>query len=133
MTVTPQEVKKLRDRTGAGMLDCKNALIKADGNIVAAEKILKEQGLASADKRVGRATNNGSVFTLIAEGKAAMAELTCETDFVAKNDVFKAAGEKIVPLRCRRRILRGVSQTSSLFGFARRKWTPTILWTVMFS
>ena len=96
MTVTPQEVKKLRDKTGAGMLDCKNALIKAEGNIVAAEKILKEQGLASADKRVGRATNNGSVFTLIAEGKAAMAELTCETDFVAKNDVFKAAGEKIV-------------------------------------
>lgn len=95
MAVTPQEVKKLRDKTGAGMLDCKNALVKADGDFAAAEKILKEQGLASADKRVGRATNNGSVFTAIGNGKAAMAELTCETDFVAKNEVFRAAGEKI--------------------------------------
>ncbi|RKX82960.1 MAG: translation elongation factor Ts [Spirochaetes bacterium] len=95
MAVTPKDVKKLRDKTGAGMLDCKNALVKADGDFAAAEKILKEQGLASADKRVGRATNNGSVFTCIEEGKAAMAELTCETDFVAKNDVFRAAGEKI--------------------------------------
>ncbi len=96
MAVTPQEVKKLRDKTGAGMLDCKNALVKANSDFAAAEKILKEQGLASADKRVGRATNNGSVFTQITDGKAAMAELTCETDFVAKNDVFRAAGEKIV-------------------------------------
>lgn len=95
MAVTPQEVKKLRDKTGAGMLDCKNALVKAEGDFAAAEKILKEQGLASADKRVGRATNNGSVFASIEGGKAAMAELTCETDFVAKNEVFRAAGEKI--------------------------------------
>lgn len=95
MAVTPQDVKKLRDKTGAGMLDCKNALVKSEGDFAAAEKILKEQGLASADKRVGRATNNGSVFTCIEGGKAAMAELTCETDFVAKNEVFRAAGEKI--------------------------------------
>ncbi len=65
MAVTPQDVKKLRDKTGAGMLDCKNALIKADGDFAGAEKVLKEQGLASADKRVGRATNNGSVFITI--------------------------------------------------------------------
>ncbi len=95
MAVTPQDVKKLRDKTGAGMLDCKNALIKADGDFAGAEKVLKEQGLASADKRVGRATNNGSVFITIDGGKAAMAELTCETDFVAKNDVFRSSGEKI--------------------------------------
>jgi elongation factor Ts len=96
VAVTPQEVKKLRDKTGAGMLDCKNALVKSNGDFAAAEKILKEQGLAGADKRIGRATNNGSVFTKIEAGKAAMAELTCETDFVAKNDVFRSAGEKIV-------------------------------------
>ena len=96
MAVTPQDVKKLRDKTGAGMLDCKNALIKANGDFAGAEKILKEQGLASADKRVGRATNNGSVFVSIGSGKAAMAELTCETDFVAKNDLFRNTGEKIV-------------------------------------
>ncbi len=95
MAVSPKDVKKLRDKTGAGMLDCKNALVKADGDFAAAEKILKEQGLASADKRVGRATNNGAVFSCIETGKASMAELTCETDFVAKNDVFRAAGDKI--------------------------------------
>ena len=95
MAVTPQDVKKLRDKTGAGMLDCKNALIKADGDFAGAEKILKEQGLASADKRMDRATNAGSVFVTLDGGKAAMAELTCETDFVAKNDVFRSAGEKI--------------------------------------
>ncbi|WP_442789587.1 translation elongation factor Ts [Olavius algarvensis spirochete endosymbiont] len=90
-----QEVKKLRAKTGAGMLDCKNALLKANGNIVKAERILKEQGLANADKRAGRSTNNGRVFTLIADGKAVMVELTCETDFVAKNSVFRDTGEKI--------------------------------------
>jgi elongation factor Ts len=95
VAVTPQDVKKLRDKTGAGMLDCKNALVKSDSDFAAAEKILKEQGLASADKRVGRATNNGSVFVSIKGGKAAMIELTCETDFVAKNDVFRGAGEKL--------------------------------------
>ena len=95
MSISPQDVKKLRDKTGAGMLDCKNALIKAEGDFSAAERVLKEQGLASADKRVGRATNNGSVFTFIGEDRAAMAELTCETDFVAKNDVFRSSGAKI--------------------------------------
>ncbi len=95
MAVTPQDVKKLRDKTGAGMLDCKNALVKADGDFAAAEKILKEQGLASAEKRVGRSTNNGAVFVSIPPGKAAMAELTCETDFVARNELFRSTGDKI--------------------------------------
>ncbi len=95
VAVTPQDVKKLRDRTGAGMLDCKNALVKAGGDFAAAEKILKEQGLASAEKRIGRATNNGSVFFSMKNGKAAMVELTCETDFVAKTDNFKNTGEQI--------------------------------------
>ena len=94
--VTPQEVKKLRDRTGAGMLECKNALIESNADLEAAEKILKKQGLASAEKRVGKATMNGAVFSLITEGKAAMAELCCETDFVAKNELFRTTGENIV-------------------------------------
>lgn|GEM_PF-216 len=96
MSVTPREVKKLRDKTGAGMLDCKKALIKSNGDIAAAEKVLKELGLASADKRAGRPTSNGSVFTLISDGRAAMVELSCETDFVARNTVFRDTGEKIV-------------------------------------
>lgn len=95
MAVTPAEVKKLRDKTGAGMLDCKNALIDSQGDFSKAAKILKEKGLASADKRSGRATNQGAVFTKIADGRVSMVELTCETDFVAKNDVFKNAGQSI--------------------------------------
>lgn len=95
MAVTPQDVKKLRDKTGAGMLDCKNALVKANGDFASAEKILKEQGLASAEKRIGRATNNGAVFTFIGDGIATMVELTCETDFVAKTDKFRSTGEKL--------------------------------------
>lgn len=95
MAVTPGDVKKLRDATGAGMLDCKNALVKAEGDFAAAQKILKEQGLAAAGQRSGRAADNGLVFTAVEKGRAAMVHLTCETDFVARNAVFRSAGEKI--------------------------------------
>jgi elongation factor Ts len=95
MAVTPSDVKKLRDKTGAGMLDCKNALVEANGDYVKAEKVLKEKGLASADKRSGRATNQGAIFTKIGNNKAALIELTSETDFVAKNDVFRKSGQAI--------------------------------------
>ena len=95
MAVTPADVKKLRDKTLAGMLDCKKALQACDGDFAAAEKHLKEQGLASADKRSGRATNAGAVFTAVKGSTASVIELTCETDFVAKNDAFKNAGQKI--------------------------------------
>ena len=77
------------------MLDCKNALIEADGDFAAAERILKEKGLASADKRAGRATGAGAVFTAVSAGTAAAIELNCETDFVAKNAVFGESGSKI--------------------------------------
>jgi len=96
MAVSPADVKKLRGKTGAGMLDCKNALIEADGDFAEAEKVLKKAGLAKADKKSGRATNEGSIFTKITADKAVILELTCETDFVAQNDTFKAAGAKLV-------------------------------------
>lgn len=95
MAVTPADVKKLRDKTLAGMLDCKKALQACNGDFAAAEKHLKEQGLASADKRSGRATNAGAVFTAVNGSTASVVELTCETDFVAKNDAFKKSGQKI--------------------------------------
>ncbi len=95
MAVSPADVKKLRDKTLAGMLDCKKALIEADGDFAKAEKILKEKGLASADKRSGRSTNAGAVFTALAGNTAAAVELNCETDFVAKNAVFSESGKKI--------------------------------------
>ncbi len=95
VAVSPADVKKLRDKTLAGMLDCKKALIEAEGDFAKAEKILKEKGLASADKRSGRSTNAGAVFTAVAGNTAAAVELNCETDFVAKNAVFSESGRKI--------------------------------------
>ncbi len=95
MAITAADVKKLRDITGAGMMDCKKALAEADGNMEQAEKILKEMGLAAVAKRQDRATENGRVFAKVAGNKACLLELSCETDFVAKNEQFKALGEEM--------------------------------------
>ena len=78
------------------MLDCKNALISAEGDFAKAEKILKEQGLAAAAKRSGRATNEGRIFTMVKTGKAGVMELSCETDFVAINELFAKSGTEIL-------------------------------------
>ncbi len=96
MAVSPQDVKKLRDATGAGMLDCKKALLAVDGDFKAAEKHLKEQGLANAGNRSDRATNEGGVFSRVTEDRGIIVQITCETDFVAKNDNFKKAGETVL-------------------------------------
>jgi len=89
------DVKKLREKTGAGMLDCKKALTEAGGDFAKAEKHLKELGLAAAAKRSGRATNEGRIFTKVGEDGAAVVEIACETDFVARNKDFIAMGEDI--------------------------------------
>ena len=95
MQITADVVKKLRDATGAGMMDCKKALVQAEGDFAKAEKLLKEMGLAAVAKRAGRATNNGSVFTLVKDGKAVLLEMACETDFVARNKDFVALGKEL--------------------------------------
>jgi elongation factor Ts len=89
------DVKALREKTGAGMMDCKKALVQAEGDAARAEKILKELGLAAAQKRAGRATKEGRVFSLIRDGSGVLLELTCETDFVAKNKEFVALGKSL--------------------------------------
>ncbi|MDC7127306.1 MAG: translation elongation factor Ts [Spirochaetales bacterium] len=94
--VKPADVKKLREKTGAGMLDCKKALVEAEGDFAKAEKLLKEQGLAAAAKRSGRATNEGRIFTKIEADKAGILELACETDFVARNENFINAGKELI-------------------------------------
>jgi len=96
MDIKATDVKKLREMTGAGMMDCKKALTQAEGDFGKAEKILKELGLAAAAKRGGRATNEGRVFTLVQDKKAGIVEVSCETDFVARNDDFVALGNEIV-------------------------------------
>jgi elongation factor Ts len=92
------EVKALRQKTGAGMVDCKNALVKAEGDATKAERILKELGLAAAAKRSGRATNQGSIFTLIEPKEAVILEVGCETDFVANNKDFTVLGNDLTQL-----------------------------------
>jgi len=89
------DVKKLRDKTGAGMLDCKKALKEAGGDFSEAEKILKELGLAAAAKRSGRATNEGRIFTRVGDSTAVAVEISCETDFVARNQDFIKLGNDI--------------------------------------
>ncbi|MCL2705718.1 MAG: translation elongation factor Ts [Spirochaetaceae bacterium] len=95
MEIKPTDVKKLRDKTGAGMMDCKTALTEASGDFDKAVKILKEKGLAAAAKRSSRATQEGKIFTKISEGKAVILELSCETDFVARNENFIKLGKEL--------------------------------------
>jgi elongation factor Ts len=92
MSVTAADVKALRDRTGAAMMDAKSALVEADGDIDRAVELLRVKGQASAAKREGRGTNEGVVASYIhANDKVGvMVEVQCETDFVARNDEFKA-------------------------------------------
>jgi elongation factor Ts len=90
-TITADAVKELRERTGAGMMDCKNALVEADGDIDKAVGLLRERGLAAAAKKAGREAREGIVSSYIhAGGKlGALIEVNCETDFVARTDEFQ--------------------------------------------
>ena len=96
MEIKATEVKRLREKTGAGMLDCKNALVKSEGDFDKAERLLKEQGLAAAVKKSDRVTNSGKIFAKILPAKGIMLELTSETDFVARNSMFQELGEALV-------------------------------------
>ncbi|MBQ6436587.1 translation elongation factor Ts [bacterium] len=94
--ISASDIKKIREETGAGMLDCKKALEAADGDWDKALAWLKEKGLANAAKKADRATNEGYVASYVhTTGKiGALAELLCETDFVARNEEFRSlAGE----------------------------------------
>ena len=83
-------VKTLRERTGAGMMDCKKVLADANGDMERAAELLRERGLAKAVKREGRATSEGAIAIALAGGVGGMVELGCETDFVARTDEFQA-------------------------------------------
>ncbi len=97
MQITAQMVKDLREKTGAGMMKCKEALQECNGNFEEAVDFLRKKGLASADKRSGRATSQGMVIPMTTTNRrtAVILEVNCETDFVAKNDNFKAFANKI--------------------------------------
>jgi elongation factor Ts len=96
-TIDMESVKTLRERTGAGVLDCKKALVASDGNIDKAIDVLREKGLAKAISKSSREAGDGMVFTYIhAGGKlGVLVELNCETDFVAKTEDFQGLGKEI--------------------------------------
>lgn len=93
--ITASDVKTLRDQTGAGMMDCKRALSEADGDLKRAVELLRERGLSKAGKREGRATSEGTVAIAVDGGVAAIVEVGCETDFVARTDNFSAIGDSL--------------------------------------
>jgi len=98
MTITAAEVKKLRDQTGAGMMECKAALTEANGNFEDANTILRKRGLASAAKKAGRATSEGLIGSrLSADGfTGILVEVNCESDFVARTDEFQRLVQDII-------------------------------------
>ena len=89
MNITAQMVKELRDKTGAGMMDAKKALVETDGDMEKAMDVLRQKGMASADKKMGRIAAEGLVASSIQDTCGALVEVNCETDFVAKNEEFK--------------------------------------------
>ena len=93
--ISAGDVKALREKTGAGMMECKNALVETGGDFDKAVKLLKEKGLAAVEKRTGRATNEGKIFIKLKGNTAALVEMVSETDFVAKSPDFIALGEAL--------------------------------------
>jgi elongation factor Ts len=96
MTITASLVKELRDLTGAGMMDCKRALEETDGDVEAAQKLLREKGVAAAGKRAGRETTEGLVLTRVADGTGTIVAIGCETEPVSKNEEFQAFAQHVL-------------------------------------
>ncbi|GLR65860.1 elongation factor Ts [Acidocella aquatica] len=96
--ITAALVKDLRETTGAGMMDCKKALVESDGDIQGAIDWLRKKGLSAAAKKSGRVASEGLVGVAMAPGKVAMVEINAETDFVARNEAFQAFVETVAKL-----------------------------------
>ena len=97
MATNTELIKQLRELTSAGVMDCKRALEESDGDVSKAEKLLKDQGIASAAKKASRETDQGVIETYVHSGGriAAIVEVNCETDFVARTDEFSSLAHDI--------------------------------------
>ncbi|PYF04730.1 translation elongation factor Ts [Ureibacillus chungkukjangi] len=98
MAITAQLVKELREKTGAGMMDCKKALVQTDGDIDAAVDFLREKGLSSAAKKADRIAAEGTTYILSEGNEAVILEVNAETDFVAKNEKFQVLVSELAHL-----------------------------------
>jgi elongation factor Ts len=95
MGISAADVKELRERTGAGMMECKRALEETGGDMEAAIDLLRSRGAAKAAKRAGREASEGTVSVYVENGVGALVELNCETDFVARNDNFRSLARQL--------------------------------------
>jgi len=97
MGITAQQVKELRDKTGVSIMDCKRALVETGGDVAQAMQVLREKGLATAQKKSARETSEGTIGSYVhSDGKlAVLVELACETDFVARSADFRALAKEI--------------------------------------
>jgi len=98
MSITASQVKELRERSGAGMMECKKALVETGGDIEAAIEHLRKSGLAKADKKAARVAAEGAVIEASDADAAVLVEINCETDFVAKDEHFTAFAERVAHL-----------------------------------
>ncbi len=92
MAISASQVKELRERSGAGMMECKNALVETDGDIEAAIEHLRKSGAAKAAKKAGRIAAEGAIVAAVGEGSAALVEVNSETDFAANDETFTSFG-----------------------------------------
>ena len=95
MNITADSVKQLRERTGAGMMECKKALVETNGDLDAAAELMRKSGLAKADKKAARIAAEGTVAIERSGNNAALVEVNCETDFVARSDEFQAFAKAV--------------------------------------
>ena len=117
MPTTTEQIKALREKTGAGIMECKRALDEAGGTMPEAEKLLKQWGLATAEKKAGREAGQGVIDSYVHAGRiGAMIELNCETDFVARTDDFKILAREIAMQVAATNPSRISSQESSTDG-----------------
>ncbi|MEO1594156.1 MAG: translation elongation factor Ts [Pseudomonadota bacterium] len=103
MAITAAMVKELRERTGVGMMECKKALVKADGEMEAAAQLLRESGQAKADKKAGRVAAEGRIVVRHGDTAAIIVEVNCETDFVANDDNFIDFAESVAAVALEQR------------------------------
>jgi elongation factor Ts len=113
--ITAAMVKELREKSGAGMMDCKAALVEAGGNFEEAIKILRKKGLAAASKKAGRVTSEGVIHALVRGNTGVLLELNSETDFVAQNAEFQGLAQKLAELLLS-------SKTSEVEPFLKDPW-----------
>jgi elongation factor Ts len=95
MNITADSVKQLRERTGAGMMECKRALVETQGDLEAAAELMRKSGLSKADKKAARVAAEGSVAIERSQSNAVLAEINCETDFVARGDEFQTFAKDV--------------------------------------